>query len=118
MVQQGQGNTTACTNSLKKKKQQCPIFADLRVQEKEDAGEKRCKIKKKNQNKKPGRLPDPVFTFMILTEWAVLILLKTEELTGYSFLFKPFGLLGTNRCVHTEIRTKDTLSLPLNRLPS
>jgi len=50
VVQQGQGNTTARTNRLKKANNG-PVFANLRVQEKEKAGEKwyGLKTKKKNQ---------------------------------------------------------------------
>lgn len=42
---QGQGNTAACKNSLKKKQQNALVLVDLRVQEKKYAGQKRYKIK-------------------------------------------------------------------------
>lgn len=40
-----------------------------------------------------------------------------EELTGYSFLFKPFGLLGTNRCVHTKVKNKRQTFLAFKQAP-
>lgn len=72
-----------CMQKQLKKNQNALVFVD---REEKDAGQQRYKIKKKN---KPGTLPEPMFTFVIWTEWAVPITTNTEELAENSFLFKP-----------------------------
>lgn len=97
---------------LKKNNNTAPVIAELRVQE--AVGEKRYKI----NTHKLGRLPDPVFAFVILTEWAVLILLRTEEQMGILSCLSHLGCWVPIGVYIQRLRTKDTLSLPLNRLPS
>lgn len=101
-----------CMQKQLKKNQNALVFVHLRVQEKKYAGQKKYKIQK-IRNAAWANV-----TFVIWTELAVPIPTNTEELAENSFLFKPCGLPGTNKCGHTEVKTKYMLSLPLNRLLS